>query len=247
MSVRASLLSPHVQILLAAVALSLTVIGGLIMFSGPAGEGWAILRSGDGDRITGYIDSFGVWAPVVSVGLMALQGLIAPVPGMLIMIANGAAFGPFWGGVITLVGQLLAGSLCFGLSRTLGRGPAERLIGAGGMQSANRQMERWGSPGLILARLIPGVSFDAVSWVAGLTTLTFRRFLLLTTIGAAPQAFLYAWLIGSNPTAAWALAGVTTAIIGIVIGTAWFRRRMERNRRKIARVFGPPLAISEQT
>ncbi|MDQ2681998.1 MAG: hypothetical protein M3Y37_00585, partial [Chloroflexota bacterium] len=79
----------------------------------------------------------------------------------------------------------------------------------------------------------------------GLTNLTFRRFLALTTIGAAPQAFLYAWLIDTHPHAAWALAGATTGIIVIVIGVAWFRRRMERNRRAIARVFGSPVAISE--
>lgn len=183
------------------------------------GHAFAVLATGDGAAIGGYLLTYGVWAPVVSLLLMILQALAAPAPAILVAFANGLAFGVVWGGLLTMTGQTLAAVICFGIARALGREPVEALAGKLGLEAADRWLTRWGARGILLMRLIPGISFDIVSYGAGLTGIGFRPFVLATAIGTAPQAFLYAYLIREAPQSAWLFFGASWLVIG-VIGTA---------------------------
>jgi len=48
-------------------------------------------------------------------------------------------------------------------------------------------------------RLIPLISFDAISYAAGLTCISFWRFFLATALGAAPGTFVFVYLGGAPP------------------------------------------------
>ena len=153
-----------------------------------------LLGRGDIAGLRDYIVSFGVWAPVASCFLMVLQALVAPVPSFLITFANGLAFGVFWGWALSLFGHVLAAAVCFGISRALGRGPVEVLVGNTGLESADRWFARWGVYAVFAGRLVPGVAFDAISYAAGLTRMRFRNFMAATALGIFPQTFLYSYL-----------------------------------------------------
>ena len=143
-----------------------------------------------------------VGAPVASLFLMLVQAVAAPVPALLVAFANGLAFGVVWGGLLTVVGQTLAAAVCFWIARALGRGPVEALTSSLGLETADRWLTRWGSRGIILLRLVPGISFDVVSYGAGLTGIRFAPFRMATAVGVTPQAFLYAYLIREVPQSA---------------------------------------------
>ena len=153
-----------------------------------------LLGHGDIAGLRDYIVSFGAWAPAASCFLMVLQALVAPVPSFLITFANGLAFGVFWGWMLSVFGHVLAASVCFGISRALGRVPVEVLVGRAGLESADRWFARWGVYAVFAGRLLPGVAFDAISYAAGLTNMRFRNFLAATTLGIIPQTFLYSYL-----------------------------------------------------
>lgn len=96
-----------------ALLLTITALGALTysLVPGVQHEAAHALTSpvaGDGAEISNYLRSFGVWAPIASLGLMVLQAVAAPVPAVLITFANGLAFGVFWGGLLTIAGQTLA-------------------------------------------------------------------------------------------------------------------------------------------
>lgn len=186
----------------------------------------AVLSSGDGHAVGEYLLSFGVWAPIASLFLMVLQAVAAPVPAIFVAFANGLAFGVVGGGLLTIAGQTLAAALCFGISRALGRGPVEALAGRFGLAATDSWFNRWGARGVLLLRLVPGISFDVISYGAGLTSVRFGPFLVATAIGVAPQAFLYAYLIREAPQSAWVFYVVSWLVIG-VIGSAAFLRRKE--------------------
>lgn len=112
--------------------------------------------------------SFGVWAPVVSVLLMILQAVAAPLPTFLITVADGLAFGAFWGGLLSLFRATVAAVLSFNLAWIFGRAPVEALVGRAGLESADKWFARWGACAILVARLVPIVSFDVISF-AGLT------------------------------------------------------------------------------
>jgi uncharacterized membrane protein YdjX (TVP38/TMEM64 family) len=183
----------------------------------------AILGRGDVAALRDYILSFEVWAPVVSGLLMILQALVAPLPAFLITFANGLAFGDLWGGLLSLV-SASAAAIAFGISRAIGRGPVEALVGKAGLESADRWFERWGHYAVLAARLVPIVSFDVVSFAAGLTRMGFWRFLVATTLGAAPATFVYAYLGGRAPQYVQVLLVAFEVVIAGAVVAAIVRR-----------------------
>ena len=187
-----------------------------------------ILGRGDVAGLRDYIVSFGLWAPVVSCLLMVLQALVAPVPSFLITFANGLAFGVFWGWMLSLFGHVLAAVVCFGVSRALGRGPVEVLVGRAGLESADRWFERWGTYAVFAGRLLPGVAFDAISYAAGLTRMRFGGFTLATTLGILPQTFLYSYLGRRAPEYVGLFLFTSGLVIAGVVVFALVRRRKER-------------------
>ena len=190
----------------------------------------AVLRTGDEARIGDYLRSFGVWGPVISLAMMVAQAIVAPIPGALVVFANGIAFGTFWGTVLSVVGQTLAAMVCFWIARVLGRGPVEAMVGRFGLESLDRWVGRWGALGIVVLRLVPGVAFDGVSYGAGLLRIRFRAFVLATVAGVLPQSLFYTWTIQRYPGAVIVLTIVAvaifagTALIGI-IGELVRRRR----------------------
>jgi uncharacterized membrane protein YdjX (TVP38/TMEM64 family) len=189
-----------------------------------------MLGRGDIAGIKVYILSFGVWAPVASCFLMVLQALVAPVPSFLITFANGLAFGVFWGWMLSLFGHVLAAAVCFGISRALGRGPVEVLVGNVGLESADRWFARWGGYAVFAGRLLPGVAFDVISYAAGLTRMEFRSFMVATALGIFPQTFLYSYLGRQAPQYVGLFFGISGLVIFGVAAVAVIRYRRERGR-----------------
>jgi uncharacterized membrane protein YdjX (TVP38/TMEM64 family) len=201
-------------------------------FRSETNRAMGILGRGDIGGLRDYIVSFGLWAPVASCFLMVLQALVAPVPSFLITFANGLAFGVFWGWVLSVFGHVLAASVCFGISRALGRAPVEVLVGKAGLESADRWFARWGVYAVFAGRLLPGVAFDAISFAAGLTNMRFRNFLVATSLGIVPQTFLYSYLGRQAPEYVGLFLVTTGIFLLAVIVVAAVRYRRERRRQK---------------
>ncbi len=213
------------------------VVAGVLAYSlhdgvrAELGRATAVLASGDGAAIGDYLLSYGVWAPVASLFLMVVQAVAAPIPAVLVAFANGVTFGVFWGGLLTIAGQTLAAMVCFAIARALGRGPVEALAGKLGLTAADRWFAQWGARGVVLARLVPGISFDVVSYGAGLTGVGFGPFVAATAVGVAPQAFLYAYLIREAPQTAWVFYAVTWVVVAVIGLTAIVRLRRQADDR----------------
>jgi uncharacterized membrane protein YdjX (TVP38/TMEM64 family) len=156
---------------------------------------------------------------------MVLQAVAAPVPAIFIAFANGLTFGVFWGGLLTVAGQTVAAIACFAIARALGRELVESLASKSGLETADRWFTRWGARGIFVLRLLPGISFDVISYAAGLTGIRFASFVGATAVGVAPQAFLYAYLIRAAPQAAWAFYAASWLLVTLVVLTALIRAR----------------------
>ena len=197
-------------------------------FRGEVREGVGILASGDVAGLGEYILSFGTWAPVASTFLMVLQSLAAPLPSFVVTFANGLAFGTFWGWAFSLFGHTLAAAVCFWVSRALGRVPVEVIVGRAGLESADRWFARWGLYAVVVARLIPGISFDVISYAAGITRMSFRRFLGATVLGVFPQTFVYSYLGHRAPENVRLFLLSSAVIVCGVLIAALIRRRRRR-------------------
>ncbi len=226
-----------IRLLRVVVLLIVAALFGLLylLFAGFRSEvnrALGLLGRGDIEGLRDYILSFGLWAPIASCFLMVLQALVAPVPSFLITFANGLAFGVFWGWMLSLFGHVLAAAVCFWISRSLGRVPVEVLVGRTGLQSADRWFARWGVYAVFVGRLIPGVAFDVISYAAGLTRMSFRNFLIATTLGIFPQTFLYSYLGRQAPEYVALFMTTSALVVAGVVAVAVIRYRRERRRPK---------------
>lgn len=186
-----------------------------------------MLGAVDVEAVRNRVQAAGAWAPLVSIGLMMMQAVIAPLPAFVVTFANAAVFGWAWGAVISWTGAMLGAALCYGLARWYGRGLVEKLTPPGTLQSFDRLSERWGLWAILVARLLPFVPFDPVSYAAGLARIGFWRFLLATGAGQLPATIVYSLagdLLAVNVQ--WLVLGIAAVfVVSTVAGLIAARRR----------------------
>ena len=132
------------------------------------------------EAIKGYILSFGVWAPVISFILMILQSIVAPLPAFIITFANAGLFGWVNGALLSWSSAMVGAVLCFFIARLLGRDAVEKLTNKFALKSIDDFFEKHGKYAILIARLLPFISFDIVSYAAGLTSMSFWSFFIAT-------------------------------------------------------------------
>lgn len=194
------------------------------------------IASGDISAFRDYLRGFGVWAPVVSAALMVLQSVLAPLPAFVITFSNGLLFGWAWGALLSWSSAMAGAALCFYLARALGRPAVEKLVGgSAALRISDRFFERFGDRAVLVARLLPFVSFDIISYGAGLTPMRFWPFFIATGIGQLPATLVYSYL-GQNLSGSVRIVFFTFVItIAIFVAIAsvrpLFMRWLDRDKR----------------
>lgn len=150
----------------------------------------------DLDSLKEYILSFGVWAPIISFILMILQSIAAPLPAFLITFANAALFGWVKGAILSWSSAMVGAAVCFFIAKYLGRDVVEKLTSKFAIESIDSFFEKYGKHTILIARLLPFMSFDLVSYAAGLTSMSFISFFVATGIGQLPATIVYSYVGG---------------------------------------------------
>ena len=185
-------------------------------------EAFSTISKLDTDVVVAYLRSYGKQAAVVSFVLMILQSIAAPIPAFLITLSNAAIFGWVKGAMLSWSSAMAGAALCFFLARALGRDAVERLTSKGAMESVDVFFERYGKYAILICRLLPFVSFDFVSYGAGLTNMGFWSFFIATGIGQLPATVVYSYVGGTLTGGAQKLfLGLLTLFaLSIMIGIA---------------------------
>ncbi|MGL5752014.1 MAG: TVP38/TMEM64 family protein [Paraclostridium sp.] len=150
----------------------------------------------DLENLKEYILSFGIWAPIISFILMILQSIAAPLPAFLITFANAALFGWVKGAILSWLSAMAGATVCFYIAKYLGRDTIEKLTSKFALESIDNFFEKYGKHTILIARLLPFMSFDLVSYAAGLTSMSFISFFIATGIGQLPATIVYSYVGG---------------------------------------------------
>jgi len=174
------------------------------------------------DGLRAFIEDAGPWAPIASVGLMAAHSFV-PFPAEVIAIANGVAFGPWLGVLITWVGAMLGAVLSYEITRALGPAARARLVPIRHRARLDAFSRNIGIAPLLIARLIPIMSFNLINYAAGLAGVPRWTFIWTTGLGILPLTVLSV-LLGSQalhlPVYVWTLAGVAALLLLVAIRAA---------------------------
>jgi uncharacterized membrane protein YdjX (TVP38/TMEM64 family) len=162
----------------------------LVLFLFLSEYSWDIVSMFHPDRIQEILVQAGTLAPFLYMIIMALAVVISPIPSVPLDVAAGVFFGPIVGTIYSAIGALGGAVVSFLVARLLGRGVIERFLG-GHINFCTKCSDRLLAKVIFLSRLLPIVSFDIVSYGAGLTKISLKTFTVVTFLGMLPLTFVY--------------------------------------------------------
>jgi uncharacterized membrane protein YdjX (TVP38/TMEM64 family) len=183
--------------------------------------------------IRDFILGFGLLAPLAYIALYAVAVFI-PYATTILTVVAGLAFGTLWGGVLTYFVTLVASLAPMGASRYLGRPWIEPWVGKSRVRHVARLINRNGFMVFLYLRLIPFIPYEIQNYIAGVSRISYRHFLLASALGNAPIILIMTFFGDSltQPGSAqfWWAGGVYLVVLLTPVPLALLRRRRRRRR-----------------
>ena len=135
---------------------------------------------------------WGAWGPLVYMLLYAV-GPSFLVPGAVMTIAGGLAFGTTWGSVYSLIGADVGAIVACAAGRVLGKSFVEGIVG----ERFNTMLKRIARNGfhiILYLRIVPVIPYNALNLLAGASPITFHDYFWASMIGMIPGTILFAFL-----------------------------------------------------
>jgi len=180
---------------------------------------------------------WGILAPVIFIGMQALQVIIAPIPGEVTGILGGYLFGEWVGLVYSTIGLTVGSLAAFTVGRWLGAHYVQRLVSPEIWRKLGFIVEAEGAILCFVIFLIPGLPKDMACYLFGLSPMPFWVFAVVSTLGRIPGT----WILSAEGahTAAGDYVGVillTALVVAVALPLYYYRTRLvERFRGKRVR------------
>jgi uncharacterized membrane protein YdjX (TVP38/TMEM64 family) len=146
--------------------------------------------------LTDFIDwirGLGWWGPLVIAAFYAVVALV--IPGTLLSLGAGFAFGVVLGTVAVSAGSVTTAAIAFWLGRTLARGWVEAKVAASPkFRAIDQAVAENGFKIVLLTRLSPVFPFTFLNYAFGLTRIRFRDYFLASWVGMLPGTVTYVYL-----------------------------------------------------
>lgn len=149
-------------------------------------EAWSVLTSDDEERVQKWVSGFGWLGPIVLVLAMIAQMFLLVVPSILLMVVSVLAYGPIWGSVIIIASVYAASTVGYFIGSYFGDTIVKRIIGKKSEKKVASFLDDYGFWAVIVTRLNPFLSNDAISFVGGLLRMGYWKFMGATLVGIAP-------------------------------------------------------------
>jgi uncharacterized membrane protein YdjX (TVP38/TMEM64 family) len=188
------------------------------------------------EEFRSYIESFGWKGRFVFLGLQCLQIVVAFIPGEIIEVGAGYAFGPVEGTLLCMAGVALASAFVFILTKKWGIKLVELFISREKINelrfiNSERKLNRT----IFILFFIPGTPKDLFTYFVGLTRIKLHEFLAISIIARIPSVVsstIGGHIIGSeNYLPAVILFGVTglISLVGMALFSYIVRSRRSHN------------------
>jgi len=137
------------------------------------------------------LKKIGVWGPILIILLMSGAIVMSPIPSAPIAITAGLVYGHTWGTLYILIGAEIGALVAFSISRLLGYEVMQKRFGDR-IKYKYLHSKKHLMFIIFITRLIPFISFDIISYAAGLTKIGYLQFAIATLAGILPASFLLA-------------------------------------------------------
>lgn len=183
----------------------------------------------DMDLLILRIRELEIIGPLLVIGLMILAIVFNPLPSAPIALASGAVFGHSLGTVYIVIGAEIGAVIAFMIARLTGFQVVKNYLGT------RWSLSRFTTQNYLMAiifvsRLVPFLSFDLISYAAGLTPITLWRFALATLLGLIPASFLLAHFGEEMVEADFQTAGIFILVIGLITAVPILFKALSKNK-----------------
>ena len=172
----------------------IVAIASLVVFAAVfVGAAWLVSRVilrqiRSPEQFRDYIESFGWSSRFVFLGLQILQVVVALIPGELVEVGAGYAFGPVEGTLLCMGGVAVASCGVFLLVKKLGVRLVEMFVSRERISelrfiNSERKLKRL----IFLLFFIPGTPKDLLTYFAGMTSIKLHEFLIISLIARIPS------------------------------------------------------------
>ncbi len=158
---------------------------------------WTVLTSNDEKRIEEWVSGFGWLGPVVLILAMVAQMFLIVIPSVALMVVSVLAYGPIWGSLIILLSVFTASSVGYAIGSYFGEILVEKIIGSKTEKKIEGFIEDYGFWAVVVTRINPFLSNDAISFVGGILNMGYWRFIGATMLGITPLTIFIA-IVGQN-------------------------------------------------
>ena len=154
------------------------------------------------DALQSWINSFGIWAPLIFIVLQAVQVIIPIIPGGVTLLGGVLLFGPWWGFWYNYIGICIGSFAVFAISRIYGKPLMYKLF----KPESIEKYEHWTSNHGRFAKLfaiaifLPGAPDGLICYLAGTTEMTWKVYSLIILLAKPLSIALYSllYILGIN-------------------------------------------------
>ena len=176
------------------------------------------------EALAAYIQAFTPWSHLMYFAVQLFSVILAPIPSNLTAAVGGLLFGTLPAFLLTWGAVVLGSLVVFALARSLGQRFVEGLVSRKVSEKYLDLVRRKRDVFLLLAFLFPFFPDDILCILAGLTDISWKRFLVLC-LAARPWGLLVACAFGGSALdiPIWAmaligLAGIAVFLLGMKYG-----------------------------
>lgn len=210
-------------------AFLLTLLAGAVCYG--LWRSGVLLRLTDRDQLIDSLRTAGVTGPVLCVAVQFAQVVIFVIPGEITQFAAGYVFGSWMGYLYSVTGIMLGSAFNFYFARVFGRPALEKFIRRATLDRIDAALNNAkGKSALFLLFLLPGLPKDAMSYGAGLSSITLLEFVIITGLARSP-AMIVTIVLGSQAYRQDYMRMLITALLAGLATAAYFlyeRRRRAR-------------------
>jgi uncharacterized membrane protein YdjX (TVP38/TMEM64 family) len=145
--------------------------------------------------IVQFLSELGLWAIPASLLINGIINMIGFIPSVFVTTANVLMWGPWLGGVLSWIGEIIGSVAAFFLYRKgVQLTKIQRHKDWKWIQSINQLTPFRQLLTLTAGRITPFIPAGVINLVGSLTTVSFATFLLSTSIGKVPSIALEVWI-----------------------------------------------------
>ena len=176
------------------------------------------------ENLRRYIESFGAWAPVAFILAQAFQVVFAPIPGEFTGAVGGFIFGVWPNVLYSTIGLTLGSVMAFWAARIIGLPLVKLVVSKKYLDRFEFLTHRKGILVALAFFTIPGFPKDILSYILGLSPMSFLTFFLVCTLGRIPGTIMLSFSGAAVYDENWPLLITLAIVCAVLISIFYFRR-----------------------